>query len=64
MCLALEPQMTEWPKPPIRPEHLPLIEALMTEEEYAEFLGKLGVKFPFSPECEVRSSSVTPESFA
>ncbi len=28
-------------KLPIRPEHLPLIQALMTEEEYTEFLAKL-----------------------
>ena len=56
--------MTDWPKPPIRPEHLSLIRVMMIEEEYTEFLGKLGVKFPFSPELEVRSSSVTPDSFA
>ena len=32
---------TEWPNPPIRPEHLPLIRALLTAEEYVALLKRL-----------------------
>ena len=31
----------EWPNPPIWPEDLPLIRALLTDEEYAALLRRL-----------------------
>ena len=32
---------TEWPKPPIRPEHLPLIRELLTPEDYEKLLKRI-----------------------
>ena len=30
-----------WPKPPIRPDDLPLIRELLTDEEYAELIKRM-----------------------
>ncbi len=34
---------TDWPRPPIRPEDLPLIRELLTAEEYEKLLKRLEV---------------------
>ena len=32
---------TQWPRPPIRPEHLPLIRGLLTPEDYEKLLKQI-----------------------
>ncbi len=39
----------KWPRPPIRREHLPLIRALLTQEEYDELLRRLVHVLPDGP---------------
>ncbi len=38
-----------WPKPPIWPEDLPLIRELLTDEEYADLLGRMVQVLPNGP---------------
>ncbi len=40
---------TDWPRPPIRPEDLPLIRELLTDGEYAELLRKMVRILPNGP---------------
>ena len=44
----------DWPKPPIWPEHLPLIRELLTDEEYAELLRRLVQVLPNGPLLDYR----------
>ena len=32
---------TDWPRPPIQPEHLPLIRGLLTPEDYENLLKRI-----------------------
>ncbi|NIN68039.1 MAG: hypothetical protein GTO63_25705, partial [Anaerolineae bacterium] len=44
--------LTDWPKPPIWPEDLPLIRQLLTEEEFEELLRQLVWVLPDGPLLE------------
>ena len=46
----------DWPKPPIWPEHLPLIRDLLTDEEYAELLRRMVHVLPNCPLLDYRQA--------
>lgn len=54
--------LTDWPRPPIWPEHLPLIRLLLTSEKFEELLRRLIHVVPNGPLVDHARVLGTPSS--